>query len=124
MEFPKELFGKAWIINGKGAILESKITGAYAKQINALKIGYNGNSAVVTSERSFTYKEDTGFWVYYDEVLVFELESDKVRNLINDRIIEYTKKSEEDYRDAFDEYMKRMKTVCVIQESNNKFLNK
>ena len=124
MTFPKELFGKAWIIDKKGAILESKITGAYGEKINALKITYNDGCAFTSQERIFTYKEDTGFWIYLDEILVFELESDKIRNLINDRIIEYTKKSENDYREAFDTYMKRMKDVCIIQESNNKFLNK
>ena len=124
MKFPEELFGKAWIINRQGAILESKITGAYGEKINALKITYNDGSAFLSQERIFTYKKDTGFWTYFDEILVFELESDKIRNLINDRIIEYTKKSESDYREAFDTYMKHMKNVCIIQESNNKFLNK
>lgn len=109
-QYPKNFFGKVWAVDAYGKITEPVVVEATREKIT-----------VQSSWRDFetySFYEKTGTWHRDNQALVFDLHSDYAQQLINDRITKRAQNIEKAHRDAFETYLKDMREIVSIRESN------
>lgn len=115
MEIPEKLFNKVWILDDQGRINEAKVISASGERITARNCGTDFNY-------DFSSK-DGKVWNCFGKTLLFDLDSEESKRLIEDRVAEYSKKVQDDYQNAFESYHKRMSEITEIAKSNLKMMN-
>lgn len=116
MEIPEKLFNKVWILDRHGKINKAKVVSAKGERIDARFI--DGTNLC----NDFSSK-DGKVWEYFGKILLFDLDSEESKRLIEDRVAEYSKKVQDDYQNAFSEYHKCMSEIAEITQSNLKMMN-
>lgn len=117
-KYPKNFFGKVWSIDAYGKITEPVVVEATREKITVTRSLNDGSSTYDT----YLFHEKTGTWDCYHDELVFDLHSDYAQQLINDRITKRAQEIEKSHRDAFERYLKDMKEIVAIRESNLQYL--
>lgn len=117
-KYPKNFFGKVWSIDAYGKITEPVVVEATREKITVRSSWSDGSPEY----DEYAFHDKTGTWEHYNNVLVFDLHSDYAQQLINDRIIHRTQCIEKLHRDAFEAYLKDMKEIVAIKESNLQYL--
>lgn len=117
-KYPKNFFGKVWSIDAYGKITEPEVVEATREKITVTRSLSDGRSTY----DEYVFHEKTGTWEHYNNVLVFDLHSDYAQQLINDRITKRAQCIEKSHRDAFEAYLKDMREIVSIRESNLQYL--
>lgn len=117
-QYPKNFFGRVWAIDAYGKITEHVVVEATRKNITVQSSWGDGRP----KEDEYVFNEKTNMWEYYSTVLVFDIHSDEAQQLINDRITKRAQDIEKAHRDAFERYLKDMREIVSIRESNLQYL--
>ena len=115
MKIPEKLFNKVWILDRQGQVHKANVLSASGERISAR---YYDND--------FTYDfrcSDGNVWECLGVTLLFDLDSEESKRLIDDRVAEYSKKVHDDYQNAFAEYNKCLSKIAEITQSNLKIMN-
>ena len=114
---PKNFFSKVWTIGSYGKVEELEVVEAYKDKIIVRDFWSDGSPKL----DAYVFSTKTNMWECYPKVLVFDIHSEEAQQLIDDRLIKRSQDVEKSYREAFDRYLKDMKEIVAIRESNLKF---
>jgi len=117
MEIPEKLFNKVWVLDRQGKLHKAKVKSAKGGRIEVYS-----NCNFLGGTLDFSSK-DGKVWDCFDKTLLFDLDSEESKRLIEDRVAEYSKKVQDDYQKAFEEYHKCMSKIAEITQSNLKMMN-
>ena len=117
-KYPKNFFGRVWAVDAYGKITEPEVVEATSEKITVRSSWSDGSPKFET----YSFYEETGTWHRDNKALVFDLHSDYAQQLINDRITKRAQDIEKVHRNAFETYLKDMKEIVSIRESNLQYL--
>ena len=117
-KYPKDFFGRVWVMDAYGKITEPVVVEATREKITVQSTWSNGSPKY----DAYVFHENTGTWECCYDVLVFDLHSDYAQQLINDRITKRAQDIEKAHRKAFEAYLKDMKELVSVRESNLQYL--